>query len=154
MPDCSVIQRSWSQLTTQELYAVLKLRTDVFCLEQKIDEEELDFRDQEPTTVHLWIADDAGVAAYLRMLVDAEPSHRDARHSFGRVVVRPDRRGEGLARILIRAVLDEHGSEPFVLHAQQYVVPLYTRFGFEEFGEPYTEAGLPHVGMYRSGGAS
>lgn len=152
--DCSFIQRSWSQLTTDELYSLLKLRTDIFFLEQEIDEEELDNRDQESTTEHRWIADDTGVAAYLRVLVDAEPEHLDARRSFGRVVVRPDRRGEGLARILIAGVMDDHGHEPFLLHAQLYIVPLYTRFGFELFGEPYIEAGLPHVGMYRAGDAS
>jgi ElaA protein len=151
VPECSVVQRSWSELTTDELYGILKLRTDVFLVEQKVDEEELDHRDREPTAQHRWIVDDSGVAAYLRVLLDDEPEHRDARLSFGRVVVRADRRGEGLARILIAGVMDDHGTEAFVLHAQQYIVPLYASFGFEVFGETYLEAGLPHVGMYRAG---
>ena len=70
MPECYITHKSWGQLTTLELYALLKLRTDVFFVEQRIDEEELDNRDQEPTTEHLWIADVTGVAAYLRVLVD------------------------------------------------------------------------------------
>src|SRR4051812_30478812 len=101
MPDCSVVQKQWGELTTSELYAILKLRTDVFFVEQRIDEEELDNRDQEPTTEHVWIADDAGVAAYLRVLQGAEPEHRDAHVVVGRVVVRADRRGEGLAQELL-----------------------------------------------------
>ncbi len=151
MPECSVIQRSWSSLSIEELYAFLKLRTDVFFVEQKVDEEELDNRDQEPTTEHRWIVDDLGVAAYLRVLVEAEPEHLDARRSFGRVVVRADRRGDGLARILIAGVMDDLGSESFLLHAQEYIAPLYASFGFETVGETYVEAGLPHVRMYRAG---
>ena len=151
MPECSVVRKTWGELSTVELYAFLKLRTDVFFLEQNIDEEELDWRDAEPTTEHLWIADAAGPAAYLRILVDAEPTHLDARHSFGRVVTRPDRRGEGLSQALILEVLRTHGHEPMVLHAQRYVAPLYAKFGFVEFGDVYQEAGIPHISMYRAG---
>ena len=139
MPDCSVIQKSWSELTTLELYSFLKLRT------------ELDNRDQEPTTEHVWIADDAGTAAYLRVIVDSEPAYRDARRLFGRVVVRKDRRGERLAQALIQHVLGAHGGEALLLHSQEYIAGLYSKFGFEVFGDSYMEAGLPHVMMYRAG---
>ncbi len=142
--------KRWSELSTDELYGFLKLRTDVFFVEQRIDEEELDNRDQEPTTEHLWIADEHGTAAYLRIIVDAEPTHKDARRLFGRVATRPDRRGEGLSQLLIGEVIRLHGHEPMLLHAQEYVVPLYARFGFEPFGETYIEAGLVHRMMYRA----
>lgn len=151
MPECSVITKSWGELSLDELYDFLKLRTDVFFLEQRIDEEELDHRDREKTTKHLWIADAAGTAAYLRVLVDPVPSHLDARHLLGRVVVRVDRRGEGLARALIDQVMQRHGHHSMVLHAQQYTARLYERFGFASFGEPYLEAGIPHISMYRGG---
>lgn len=151
MPDCSVVRKAWAQLSTAELYSLLKLRTDVFFLEQCIDEEELDNRDQEPTTEHLWIADERGTAAYLRIITDEVASHREAHRLFGRVVVRSDRRGEGLAQLLIEEVLLTYGEQPFLLHSQQYIAPLYAKFGFEPFGEVYTEAGLPHVMMYRAG---
>ena len=151
MPECSVVQKPWSELSLEELYSLLKLRTDVFFVEQRIDEEELDNRDQEPSTEHLWIADAAGTAAYLRVLVNTEPSHLDARHSFGRVVVRADRRGEGLAQVLVARVMEQHGHEPMLLHAQEYIAPLYAKFGFEVFGESYIEAGIPHISMYRAG---
>lgn len=151
MTDCSVVQKSWDELTTDELYSLVKLRTGVFYLEQRVDDEELDNRDQEPATEHLWIADDRGTAAYLRVLVDTVASHLDARHVVGRVVVRADRRGEGLARALIARVLEQHGHESIMLHAQQYIAPLYADFGFEEFGDVYVEAGIPHLSMYRPG---
>ena len=129
MPECSVVRKRWTELTTDELYAFLKLRTDVFFVEQRIDEEELDNRDQEPTTEHLWIADDNGTAAYLRVIVDETPQHRDAHRLFGRVVVRSDRRGEGLAQVLIEEVLRLHGNESMLLHSQEYIAPLYRSSG-------------------------
>lgn len=143
--------KPWSELTTSELYSFVKLRTDVFFVEQKVDEEELDDRDQEPGTVHYWISDEKGCAAYIRILLNAEPEHLDARRIIGRVVVRADRRGEGLAQVLLARAIDDFGHEPLLLHAQQYVAPLYAKFGFVAFGEPYEEATIMHISMYRAG---
>jgi ElaA protein len=154
VPNRSLLEKSWRELTTDELYSILKLRTDVFFVEQRIDEEELDNRDQEPGTMHLWIADDAGTAAYLRVIVDDHPAHADARRLIGRVAVRKDRRGEGLARALIERVIAVHGDEALLLHAQEYVASLYAEFGFESFGNSYIEAGISHISMYRAGTAS
>jgi ElaA protein len=151
VPECSVVRKSWGELTTDELYSILKLRTDVFFVEQRIDEEELDNRDQEPTAEHLWIPDDRGIAAYLRVLWDDEASHRDAHRIVGRVVVRADRRGEGLAQVLFAEAVERHGRDAMLLHAQEYIAPLYAKFGFEPFGAVYVEAGLPHLSMYRPG---
>ena len=151
MPDCSVVRKSWGELTTNDLYSFLKLRTDVFYLEQKVDDEELDVRDLEPGTEHYWISDEFGAAAYLRVLVDETASHLDARHVIGRVVVRKNRRGEGLAQVLMRAVVDAHGDDAMVLHAQVYAQSLYAKSGFEAFGDAYSEAGIDHISMYRAG---
>lgn len=149
VPECSVVSKPWGELTTAELYSFMKLRTDVFFVEQKVDEEELDNRDQEPTTVHYWIEDAAGAAAYLRVLRNDEPEHRDAHHIIGRVVVRADRRGEGLAQLLMNRVLEDFPGTPFLLHAQYYVAGLYAKSGFVAFGEPYEEATIMHISMYR-----
>jgi ElaA protein len=149
MPDCSTLDRAWTELTPDEVYSFLKLRTDVFFLEQKIDETELDDRDQEADTRHYWITDHQGTAAYLRTLNDPEPTHLDAHRLVGRVVVRADRRGEGLAQQLLAEVISRHGSESMLLHAQEYIAPLYARNGFVPFGEVYEEAGLAHLSMYR-----
>lgn len=144
-----MIKKPWTELTTGELYSFLKLRTDVFFVEQKVDEEELDNRDQEPTTLHYWIEDATGTAAYLRVLFDAQPEHLDAHRVPGRVVVRADRRGEGLAQKLFAQVLEDFGAEPMLLHAQEYIAPLYAKSGFVAFGDVYVEAGIPHTSMYR-----
>ena len=145
-----MIAKTWDQLTTDELYSFLKLRTDVFFVEQKVDETELDNRDLEPATIHYWIADELGAAAYLRVLFDETAEHRDAHRVIGRVVVRGDRRGEGLAQQLFARVLEQFGSEPMMLHAQEYIAPLYAKSGFEAFGGVYQEAGIAHISMYRA----
>lgn len=149
MPETSVVAKSWSELTTEELYSFLKLRTDVFFVEQKVDEEELDNRDLEVTTEHFWIADEIGTVSYLRTLWDETPEHRDAQRVIGRVVVREDRRGQGLSGALMRAAVAKYGHEAMLLHAQEYVVPMYARFGFVPFGDVYVEAGIRHQSMYR-----
>jgi ElaA protein len=150
MSDCSVVRKSWGELTTSDLYSFLKLRTDVFYLEQKVDDEELDFRDLEAGTDHYWIADDKGAAAYLRVLFDEAASHLDAQRVIGRMVVRQDRRGEGLAQVLLRAVIEHHGNDAMMLHAQAYTASLYAKVGFEAFGDSYPEAGIDHISMYRA----
>ena len=143
--------RRWAELTLDEFHDIAKLRTDVFFIEQTITETELDGRDREPETVHCWIADAAGTAAYLRVLHDVTPEYRDAHRVVGRVVVRSDRRGEGLAQLLFERVFADFPGQPMLLHSQQYIAPLYAKVGFEPFGEVYEEAGIPHVSMYRAG---
>lgn len=146
----SVVTQVWGELTTTVLYAILKLRTDVFFVEQRVDEEELDGRDLEPTTVHYWIADETGRAiAYLRVLHDDVATYENAHRVLGRVVVRADHRGEGLAQLLMKKVVADFDGEPMVLHAQEYVAALYAKFGFVAFGEVYLEAGIRHISMYR-----
>lgn len=151
MADSSPIQRTWSALSRDDVFEIARLRTEVFYLEQRIDEEELDDRDRDETTEHLWITDERGVAAYLRVIHDQAPhaGNRDARRLIGRVVTRADRRGQGLSRRLIAHVIKQHGDEPMALHAQSYIQPLYTAVGFEPYGDEYLEAGIPHVSMYR-----
>ncbi len=152
MADSSPIQRTWGQLTRDEFFELARLRTEVFFLEQRIDEPELDDRDRDETTEHVWIADERGPAAYLRVVLDEtlQPGNRDALRLIGRVVTRADRRGSGLARRLLEHVIQRHGHEPLALHSQSYVQPLYAAAGFEAYGVEYLEAGIPHMGMYRA----
>ena len=127
------------------------LRSEVFFLEQKIDEEEFDAADRDPTTLHLWISDDEGMAAYLRIVhnpVEAA-SHDGIADSLGRMVVRKSARGQGLAQVLMARALEIAGDKPLYLHSQDYVTSLYAKFGFERRGELFHEAGIPHVLMVR-----
>jgi ElaA protein len=145
-----VIVRSFDELSTRELYEIAKLRTDVFFVEQRVDETELDYRDLEPATRHYWIAEEGGaVLAYLRTLWDDEPEHRAAHVIVGRVVTRADARGRGLASRLLAAAIADNRGHDMLLHAQEYAQALYAKAGFEPFGEVYLEAGIRHIGMYR-----
>ena len=154
MPACSdshVIVKPFEAISTREFYEIAKLRTDVFFVEQKVDETELDYRDLEPETRHYWIAaEDGSVLAYLRTLWNEEPEHRAAHVVIGRVVTRADARGRGLASRLLAAAIADNPGRDIALHAQEYAKGLYAKAGFEAFGEVYLEAGIRHIGMYRA----
>jgi len=132
----------FDELTTGELHDILRLRVDVFVVEQDCAYAELDGRDRESTTRHIWIADEAGVVAYLRLLDDGE-SRR-----IGRVVTRAAARGTGLAgRLVDHAILTSDA--PWVLDAQTRLEPWYRDRGFETAGSEFVEDGIPHVPMRR-----
>lgn len=147
-----VIHRTWGEFTPDEVFEMAVLRSEVFFLEQKIEEEEFDAADRDPSTIHLWIADDQGMAAYLRIVhtPDAASDHGGIADGLGRMVVRASARGKGLAQILMSEALNLVGDRPLYLHAQDYVTSLYEKYGFERRGELFQEAGIPHVLMVRN----
>ncbi len=146
----SIRARRWEELTRDEFFGIVSLRSEVFFVEQRIDIPDLDDLDRHPETFHWWIPDETGCAGYLRTVLLGEPE-LGATRSLGRVAVRADRRGEGLARALVAAVLGRFGGQPIVIHSQSHVVPLYREFGFEPVGSEYLEAGIPHTRMRRPG---
>lgn len=133
----------FAHLTAATLYALLRLRVDVFVVEQECPYPELDGRDLAPGTEHVWVEDAAGPRAYLRVLREPDGIR------IGRVCTRADARGAGTAAQLIADVLDRHPAEPAVLDAQSYLVGFYTRFGFAPSGPEFVEDGIPHVPMRR-----
>ena len=148
--ETSIQVRNWEELTRDEFFGIVSLRSEVFFVEQRIDIPDLDDLDRHPETLHWWIPDETGCAGYLRTVLLGEPE-LGATRSLGRVAVRADRRGEGLARALVAAVLGRFGGQPIVIHSQSHVVPLYREFGFEPAGSEYLEAGIPHTRMRRPG---
>jgi ElaA protein len=155
MPEESIVVKTWSEFTPDDVFEMAVLRSEVFFLEQKITEEEFDAADRDPATIHLWISDDRGMAGYLRIVDSAAAAHahEGIAQSLGRMVVRADVRGQGLAERLMTKALDIAGGNPLYLHAQDYVTGLYAKFGFEERGEVFMEAGIPHRLMVRVPGA-
>jgi ElaA protein len=151
----SIVVKTWSEFTPDDVFEMAVLRSEVFFLEQKITEEEFDVADRDPSTTHLWASDDRGMTSYLR-IVDSPASadtHEGIAQSLGRMVVRADARGQGLAERLMTKALDIAGENPLYLHAQDYVTGLYEKFGFEARGELFMEAGIPHRLMVRVPGA-
>lgn len=155
MSSHQVIVKMWSEFTPDDVFDMAVLRSEVYFLEQKIDEEEFDASDRDPSTIHLWIEDDHGMAAYMRIVHQpgAASAHHGIADSFGRMVVRKDRRGEGLAQLLLSRAIELAGDTALYLHSQEYVTPLYAKFGFVVQGEVFEEAGIPHRLMVRAAGA-
>ncbi len=147
----SIVTKMWGEFTPDEVFEMAVVRSEVFFLEQRITEEEFDAADRHPSTRHLWIADDEGMAAYVRIVESSEPA--TAPHgittSLGRMVVRQNARGQGLATQLLDKALELVGDRPVYLHAQEYVTGLYASVGFVGQGELFEEAGIPHRLMVR-----
>ncbi|WP_431918237.1 GNAT family N-acetyltransferase [Micromonospora wenchangensis] len=136
----------FAELDTRTFHDLLRLRIDVFVVEQRCPYPELDGRDVEPGTRHLWLAHDGVVRAYLRLLADPGGVVR-----IGRVVVAPAARGGGLAGRLMTEALRLVGGRPCVLAAQAHLAGFYARHGFTVTGPEYVEDGIPHLPMRRSG---
>ena len=132
----------WADLDSATAYALLKLRSDVFVVEQNCVYPEMDGRDLESSARHLWTADGAGPTSYLRLLQDAPGEAR-----IGRVCTRADARGAGLAARLVDAALALVPGQVVRLNSQQYLGGWYARWGFETSGEPFLDDGIPHVPM-------
>jgi ElaA protein len=135
---------SFDALEATTAYRLWKLRVDVFVVEQECPYPELDGRDLEPDTRHVWIAEEGAPVAYLRLIRD------EGEARIGRVCVARKSRGAGLAAELMRAALDEIGDNPSVLDAQAYLSGWYARFGYEVTGEEFLDDGIPHVPMRRT----
>lgn len=142
--DDTVRSASFDELDAATLYALLKLRTDVFVVEQSDPYPELDGRDTEPDAAHLWSTRDSKPVAYLRILTEPDGSAR-----IGRVVVAPDARGNGLAGELMRVALSMIGTQRCVLGAQSHLAEFYARYGFAPTGPEYLDGHIPHVPMAR-----
>lgn len=133
--------RRFADLDALTLYGILRLRVDVFIVEQQCSYPELDGRDTEVDALHFWIADDSHVLATLRLLSGPEGSSR-----IGRVATHADHRGKGLAARLMRAAL-ENARRPVVLDAQVGLEDWYEQFGFTVSGAEFDDGGVPHVPM-------
>jgi ElaA protein len=134
---------SFQDLAIGTLYAILKLRSDVFVVEQECAYADPDGRDTEPGTRHVWIERDGEIRAYLRILDNGDVQR------IGRVVTAKPARGAGLAGRLIEEALAIIGNRPSVLHAQSYLVGFYAKYGYQQTGPEFLEDGIPHVPMRR-----
>ncbi|OII10754.1 GNAT family N-acetyltransferase [Curtobacterium sp. MCBA15_009] len=126
------------------LHEVLRLRQDVFVVEQECAYADVDGRDLEPGTVQFW-AGQGSVDATLRLLREPDGTER-----IGRVATAKHARGQGLAGQLIEAAIAESRSPVIVLGAQSHLEQWYARFGFVRSGDEYLEDRISHVPMTRT----
>ena len=132
------------EVAPRTLYAVLRLRVDVFVVEQACAYPELDGRDGEPGALLLWAEDGDRVVGTARLLREA-----GGRARIGRVAVAPAARGSGLAGRLLERALGLAGDVDVVLDAQSHLERLYARHGFAVDGPEFVEDGIPHLPMLR-----
>lgn len=149
MPDSLVLHRAWAvDLPPRTLYEILRLRQEVFVVEQRCPYSDMDGRDLEPRTRYHWLAVpfDASpeVLGCVRLLKEPDGGYR-----IGRLCTAAPLRGRGLGRRLMDAVLAEVGDGACVLDAQQHATGFYAGYGFEPSGEARDLDGVPHIQMRR-----
>ena len=147
--------RTFADLDAATLYAVLKLRSDVFVVEQQCVYLDPDGKDAHPDVRHvIGRADDGGIAAYLRIL-PAGLSYPQV--SFGRVLTAPAHRGRGLGDALVREALEQierlWPGHDVQIGAQAHLEHYYARHGFVRNSDTYLDDGIPHIDMLRAAGA-
>lgn len=134
--------KSFDQLSTRELYELLRLRMAVFVVEQNCPYQDIDGDDQK--ALHLWLQDENGMAAYLRLMsMDGETAR------VGRVLTvwRGQGHGARLLRAGIDAARDLLKKKAVYIEAQSYAIGFYSRQGFRVISEEFLEDGIPHVKM-------
>ena len=140
------IWRDFDALSNRALYAILKLRQDVFVIEQQCFYNDIDGGD--PAAQHLLALDGrtGSLGGYLRLSRDDTGERR-----IGRVVVRHDQRGKGLSQAMLDEALTHiERDEPtatIVLSAQSYLLAMYEAAGFTATSAEYLEDGIPHIDM-------
>jgi ElaA protein len=145
--------KKFSELTATELYEQLRLRVDVFVVEQACPYPELDGKDLHSETRHLAVLADGTLAAYLRILA---PGVSYPGVSLGRVVTARAFRGRGLSHGLIEKAVELAQENwpgiPLQIGAQEYLSAFYQSHGFEVTSKIYLEDGIPHIDMVRKQG--
>lgn len=142
------IVKSFYELNVTQLYELLRLRSEVFVVEQNCVFLDLDNKDQR--CYHLLLFSDSKLAGYSR-LVPAGVSYPEV--SIGRVITSPDFRGTGLGRkvmeLAIQSCKELFGPGSIRIGAQVYAQPFYASLGFEPEGDVYDEDGIDHIEMVR-----
>lgn len=140
----------WQDLDVATAYAILRLRVDVFVVEQDCPYPELDGLDTDPGVEHVWLETAEGsVVAYLRVLPEPDVAGMGAGRRIGRVVVARSERNTGLAARLMDDVMARRAGDPMVLDSQAHAQDFYARWDFTPIGETFLEDGIPHRRMVR-----
>lgn len=140
--------KTFSELTTAELYEIIKARVNVFVVEQDCPYSDLDDNDQK--AIHLWAEKEGEVLAYCRIF---DKGIKYPETSIGRVVTTENGRGTGLGKQLISYAIDiienRLRTTEVRISAQDYLLKFYSDFGFEDTGKKYLEDNIPHTEMFR-----
>ena len=140
------VTKSFSELTTTELYKILQLRSEVFVVEQDCVYQDLDFKDQK--SLHVFGFKNDNIIAYTRIF---KPGDYFDNASIGRVVVADTERkfgyGHDVIKASINAIKTHFNVDEITISAQKYLKKFYEAHQFIQVGEEYLEDGIPHIRM-------
>ncbi|MBT8302950.1 MAG: GNAT family N-acetyltransferase [Bacteroidia bacterium] len=140
--------KKFNELTNQELYDLLQLRSEVFVVEQDCVYQDLDGKDIK--ALHVMGYDEDELVAYTRIFKQGDYFNES---SIGRVVVKKNSRqkkyGEAIMKASIKSIEERYESTLIKLSAQTYLKKFYNSLGFMETGPEYLEDGIPHVAMIK-----
>ncbi|MDI9256068.1 GNAT family N-acetyltransferase [Flavobacterium sedimenticola] len=138
--------KRFEALSTQELYEILQLRSEVFVVEQNCVYQDIDGKDQK--ALHVIGEDNGTIVAYARLF---KPHDYFNEASIGRVVVKESYRDKKLGHVLMREaiqVIKSHFDQrKITISAQLYLKRFYESHGFIQISETYLEDDIPHIRM-------
>ena len=137
----------FDRLTVRELFAIVRLRQQVFYLEQHVSCDDWDPID--PQSICVWAACGGKTVGFLRIV---PPGVVYDEASIGRVAVAPAHRRNGIARRMVGEALryiERTWNSPVRISSQEYIIPFYEQLGFGIVSDRYIEAGIPHRKMLR-----
>jgi len=141
--------KSFNELSTDTLFAVLQIRQEIFVIEQACIYPDIDELDKQAWHLIGW--DDAeSIAAYARLTA---PGIRYPQASIGRVLIAQNMRGKGLANNLMQRAItfieEKYPGQPIKIGAQTYLEQFYHQLGFTTISDAYDEDGIMHIDMLR-----
>ncbi|MCR4694597.1 MAG: GNAT family N-acetyltransferase [Pseudobutyrivibrio sp.] len=140
--------KAFEDLTVGELYEILRLRAEIFVVEQDCVYQDLDGKDRQ--SMHLFLQDGEEVIACLR-IIPAGISYKEP--SIGRFVVKESERKSGLGREAMNQAIEyissEYKEDHIRISGQAYLREFYESLGFKVVKDPYLEDGIPHFQMLR-----
>ncbi|WP_024620242.1 GNAT family N-acetyltransferase [Metaclostridioides mangenotii] len=139
--------KKFEDLTANQIYEILRIRSEVFVVEQNCAFQDCDNDDQN--SYHIFTTDNVRIVSYLRVLKRGI-SYDEI--SIGRVLVAKDQRGKGIAKeLLIKAIefIENTLNECEIrISAQEYLKEFYSSLGFEISSDMYLEDEIPHIEMF------
>lgn len=140
--------KKFSQLTVDELFEILRLRQEVFIIEQQCIYPDIDDVDKAASHLYVRCEKDKHIKAYLRIV---PPGVKFPEASFGRVLTSQAARGSGVGKAVVIEALDrvsiEYPGQKIKIGAQVYLERFYKELGFRTISKPYDEDGIMHIDM-------
>ena len=133
--------KSFEDLTKHELYEILRLRVDVFVVEQACPYPEIDGKDYD--AIHIYLENDGEILAYSRVYKEVDEVH------LGRVIAKERRKGHAtlILKEAIKAAKEKYQAKKITIEGQTYAKKLYEKVGFVEDSEVFLLDGIEHVKM-------